>query len=58
MPQFEALTTHIKPHGVGLKFLGIPSDHYQDFIELIVKNSSQPEELLKELGLDSNESGD
>ncbi|MDH5545230.1 MAG: PilZ domain-containing protein [Gammaproteobacteria bacterium] len=46
---FKAKVKHIRPEGIGLKFLAIYAENYHDFVNLMVHNSDDPEMLLEEL---------
>ncbi|WP_455233847.1 PilZ domain-containing protein [Thiogranum longum] len=40
---------HSADTGIGLRFLGIAADHYQDFRYLMINNSDDPDSLQEEL---------
>lgn len=46
---FKCKVVHVDDDAIGLRFLAIFAEHYNDFVFLMVNNSSEPNELLDEL---------
>lgn len=46
---FKSKIVHVGNDGIGIRFLAIYAEHYNDFVFLMVNNSSEPNELLDEL---------
>lgn len=46
---FKSKIVHVGKQGIGVRFLAVYAEHYNDFVFLMVNNSAEPNELLDEL---------
>ena len=46
---FKSKIVHVDKDGIGIKFQAVFAEHYNDFVFLMVNNSTEPNELLDEL---------